>query len=60
MKQELPVYLLYFTAFPDFSIENTMHFRKDVYERDGKVLTQLNQGFKFLQKHENQVNGSKQ
>ncbi len=53
IKKQLPVYLLYFTAFPDIEREDTIHFRKDVYERNIKVLSQLDAGFKFLQKHKN-------
>lgn len=51
MKKELPVYLLYFTAFPDFEMDDTMHFRKDIYERDSKLLNQLDSKFQLLQKH---------
>lgn len=60
MKDQLPVYMLYFTAFPDIEMEDTMHFRKDVYDRDNRVLSQLDAGFKFLQKHENRIMERKQ
>lgn len=35
----LPVYLLYWTAFVDE--EDRLHFRDDVYGRDGRVLAAL-------------------
>ena len=60
MKDQLPVYMLYFTAFPDIEMEDTMHFRKDVYDRDNRVLSQLDAGFKYLQKHENRIMERKQ
>jgi murein L,D-transpeptidase YcbB/YkuD len=51
LKEQIPVYLLYFTAFPDIGREDIIHFRKDIYKRDNKVLTNLNSGFRFFQKH---------
>ncbi|MBT8335208.1 MAG: L,D-transpeptidase family protein [Gemmatimonadetes bacterium] len=36
----LPVYLLYFTAF--VAADGTLHFRDDIYSRDGAVLRALN------------------
>lgn len=40
LREPVPVYLLYFTAFVED--DGTVHFRSDIYGRDGAVLNALN------------------
>jgi murein L,D-transpeptidase YcbB/YkuD len=52
LKEDLAVYLLYFTAFPDIDDEQIFYFRSDIYQRDQKILEDLNSEFRLLQRHE--------
>jgi murein L,D-transpeptidase YcbB/YkuD len=45
LKDPVPIFLLYWTAFPRSSGE--FHFREDIYDRDRSVLEDLDSKFKI-------------
>lgn len=47
LNKQIPVITLYWTAFNEF--DGTAQFRKDIYNRDGKVLEGLNKPFEIRQ-----------
>jgi len=49
LSKKTPVYIAYFTAFIDS--ENRMNFRKDIYNRDGKLSKMLIEGESSLSYH---------
>jgi murein L,D-transpeptidase YcbB/YkuD len=50
LKKPITVLLLYATAFPDLE-EDWIHFRNDIYDRDQKILNELNEPFKKRNRH---------
>jgi murein L,D-transpeptidase YcbB/YkuD len=50
LPEPVPVVLLYWTINVDD--DGDVHFKRDVYERDARVLTGLDQDFAFRQRHE--------
>jgi murein L,D-transpeptidase YcbB/YkuD len=49
LDQPLPVFLLYWTAF--VNDDGAIHFREDIYDRDGPVLKDLDSGFHPRERH---------
>ena len=41
LEKPMPVFLTYWTAFPDFNDDMKMHWVNDIYERDARILAAL-------------------
>ena len=50
LTERMPVLLLYWTA--EAGLDDHVHFRPDVYERDGRILERLNGEFQIRDLHE--------